>query len=406
MQAKDICLLASREAKGGAGMVALAGQYLNLVLEDLKLNRDLKVNRVTQLVTVGTGTNGPFSLETDYLRTYDMFYPLQGPSGETQFLIPITMEQYDAEFKGTQTANYPYEFATDLSTQAQAASAVTAGGAVTALPYAATGMGYLTNPAFTFGGPGTGAAGTATLQAVAAVIFAAGVGYVNGEIVTLVGGTFTRPATIRIVLSGSFYEVVDGGSYTILPGTPTNFGGLNVTGAAGSLATTGGSGAGLTLMAVWGLGNGVVTAGGADYAVAPAVTVTGGTPNTAGTMTASVSPITTSGKGQFYIYPQSNGSLVLTHRYMRDQPDMVAPETSTAVPWFPFAGYLVKRTAASLMGVTGDDRQAQYLTDCENMLRPHLIMEGDEQQAVHRVRLDPRQFKSSRGLRPTKLNPY
>jgi hypothetical protein len=48
---RDICLLASREAKGGAGMVALAGQYLNLVLEDLKLNRDLKVNRVTQTLT-------------------------------------------------------------------------------------------------------------------------------------------------------------------------------------------------------------------------------------------------------------------------------------------------------------------------------------------------------------------
>jgi hypothetical protein len=93
-------------------MVALAGQYLNLVLEDLKLNRDLKVNRVTQTLNVNAGTNGPFPLESDYLRTYDMFYPLQGPNGETQFLTPITMEQYDAEFKArrrrtTRTSSRP-----------------------------------------------------------------------------------------------------------------------------------------------------------------------------------------------------------------------------------------------------------------------------------------------------------
>src|SRR4051812_10214048 len=99
-------------------MVALAGQMLNLVLEDLKLNKDLKVNRVTTTLTLQAGTNGPFPLPIDYLRTYDMFYPLQGPNGMTQFLTPITMEQYDEEFKGTQAANYPYEFATDLSTQA------------------------------------------------------------------------------------------------------------------------------------------------------------------------------------------------------------------------------------------------------------------------------------------------
>lgn len=124
MQAQQICLLASREAKGGTGMVAIAGQYLNLELEDLKLNRDLKINRVTQLLTIPPGTYGPFALEADYLRTYDMFYPMPASLGATQsgmiiFLNPITMEQFDAEFKSPSVANYPYEFATDLSTQAQ-----------------------------------------------------------------------------------------------------------------------------------------------------------------------------------------------------------------------------------------------------------------------------------------------
>ena len=40
------------------------------------------------------------------------------------------------------------------------------------------------------------------------------------------------------------------------------------------------------------------------------------------------------------------------------------------------------------------------------MLRPYLIMEGDEQKAVHEVKLDPRHFRSKRGVRPTKVNPY
>lgn len=122
MQSSAICLLISQTAKGGNGMTAIAGQFLTVVLEDLKYNRNLKMNLVTQTVTIPAASNGPFNLEADYLRTYDFSYPLQTPSGETQFLTPITLEQYDAEFKGTQTADYPYEFATDLSTQAQTAS--------------------------------------------------------------------------------------------------------------------------------------------------------------------------------------------------------------------------------------------------------------------------------------------
>ena len=244
MQSQAICLLASREAKGGTGMVALAGQYLNLVLEDLKLKRDLKINRVTQSLTVSTGTYGPFALEADYLRTYDLWYPLQTPNGTTMFLDPITMEQWDEEFKSTPTSNYPYEFATDLSTRAQ----------------------------------------------------------------------------------------------------------------------------------VW----------------------SGGAPGN-GTLTSA---------GQLFIYPQTTGTIVLTHRYMKNQPDLLAPESSTLTPWFDYSMYLITETAGRLMGVTGDERQQQYLERAEKMLRPYLIMEGDEQKAVHEVKLDPRHFRSKRGVRPTKVNPY
>jgi hypothetical protein len=238
MQAQAICLLVSRIAKGGTGMVAIAGQMLNLVLEDLKLNRDLKVNRVTQTLNVQAGSNGPFTLETDYLRTYDLFYPIPsgiGTAGIPQFLHPITMEQYDAEFKDPGLSEYPYEFATDLSTQAKTASA---------------------------------------------------------------------------------------------------------------------------------------------------------------------------SKGYLWIYPQANVALGMTHRYMRDQPDITNPESSTGTPWFTFTDYLITAAAGRMMGVTGDDRHTEYMAEADKMLRPHLIMEGDEQQTVKTVKLDPRHFRANRAVRVTKHDPF
>lgn len=250
MQASAICLLASRIAKGGTGMVQIAGQFLNLVLEDLKLNKNLKINRVTQMLTVTSQQQtGPFPLESDYLRTYDLFYPIPSAGGSLasstiQFLVPITMEQFDAEFKSPSIANYPYEFATDLSTQAQ----------------------------------------------------------------------------------------------------------------------------------VW----------------------SGGSPGV-GTLTSA---------GNLFIYPQTNGQIVMTHRYMRNQPDIPTPESSTVIPWFPYTQYLIHATAAHMMGVTGDDRESQFLQESDTMLKPHLIMEGDEQSAVHEIKLDPRKFKSNRSLKPTKVAPY
>jgi hypothetical protein len=248
MQAKDIVLLACQIAKG-PGMTFIGGQMLNLVLEDLKLNRDLKINRVTQMITVTTGTYGPFALEADYLRTYDLFYPIP-PSGGgtaggiTQFLSAITMEQWDAEFKDPSDTSYPWEFATDLSTDAQ---------------------------------------------------------------------------------------VWSGGSQGV------------------------------------------------------------------GTLTSA---------GALYIYPQTSGQIVMTHRYMKNQPDMVGPATSTVTPWFSYTDYLINATAARICKVTGDDRYQQLQQEAENQLRPHLIMQGDEQEAIHQIKLDPRHFHGPRGLKPTKSYPF
>lgn len=249
MQAQQIVKLALATAKA-PGMTTYGGQMLNLVLQDLKLHRDLKVNRVVRQFTLTAAQqNGPFPLPADYLRTYDMFYPIPAAGGATtssitQFIVPITIEQFDAEFKSPSISNYPYEFATDLSTTAQ----------------------------------------------------------------------------------------------------------------------------------VW----------------------SGGTPGS-GTLTSA---------GQMFVYPQTSGDIVVTHRYMKDQPDISSPETSAIDPWFNYDQYLIKKVAAHMMGITGDDREAQYHAEAEQMLRPHMIMQGDEQETVQNVRLDPRHFHFNKGLKPTKAMPF
>lgn len=110
-----------------------------------------------------------------------------------------------------------------------------------------------------------------------------------------------------------------------------------------------------------------------------------------------------SSAGTLFIYPQSSGAITLTHRYMVKQPDITTPETSTMIPWFPDQDYLITSTAARLMQITDDTRRPEFIADAEKMLRTHLIMEGDEQQVVKSVRLDPRRFHSNRTLKPTKL---
>ena len=246
MQAKDIITLALAQAKA-PGMRTYGGQQFNLELEQLCLIRDLQINRVTTTIAVGPASYGPYALESNYLRTYDLFYPIpsQGtaggttPGGITQFLTSVTMEQFDAEFKSPSVANYPYEYACDLSVEAQ----------------------------------------------------------------------------------------------TVVNGVITSVGGL-------------------------------------------------------------------------YIYPQSSGQIVLTHRYMISRAPIATPENSTTVPWMPYTDYLVEALSWRMMGITGDKRKMETWNHAEEMLRPWLIQEGDEQKAVHRITLDPKHFRPSRGLKPVKSYPY
>lgn len=210
------------------GFTAQGGRNLNLVLIDL-CKRNLKVNLAVQSINATVNSNGPFNLESDYLRTYDLFYLIDG---EPYFLNPASLRQYDAETNKVQISDYPYEWATDLSA------------------------------------------------------------------------------------------------------------------------------------------------------------------------------VATGGVGKLYIYPQSNTGLTLTHRYFKKQSEITTPETSQTVPWFEDQDYLVQAVAARLMRITDDARYDGYMARAEQMLALHLLTEGDEQQVVKEVQLDPRRFAVRNSLRPTKINPY
>jgi hypothetical protein len=124
LTAAQICSLAAQIAKG-PGFLSQAGMFLNQVLDDLVLVYNLKVNRVTTILTVPANTFGPILLPLDYLRPYICFYPMPsvgqpvGAPGIPIVLNEITQAQMDMEFHDTSTANYPYEYSTDLSPQAE-----------------------------------------------------------------------------------------------------------------------------------------------------------------------------------------------------------------------------------------------------------------------------------------------
>ena len=237
LSASQIVSLALTAAKA-PGYTSQGGQFLNVTLQDLAQVRNLKENRKTTTITILPNNNGPFALPADYLRMYDLFF-LQ--NNLPYFLKPVGQKDYDAEFKDPSIANYPYEWATDLSLEAQVWSGGTQG---------------------------------------------------NGTL-------------------------------------------LNA--------------------------------------------------------------------GNLFVYPQSSGSISLTMRYFPIRPDIVTPEISSQIPWYPNAPYLIKRTATWIMTLTDDERQARWEKECEDALRPELIMEGDEQEVVKQIQLDPRRFRMQRYLKPTKV---
>lgn len=119
-----------------------------------------------------------------------------------------------------------------------------------------------------------------------------------------------------------------------------------------------------------------------------------------------LSAVPNGGTGIFYVYPQSGTAITLTHRYYLIQPDILNPATSTVIPWFADQDYLMTAVAARLMRTTNDDRREQFMSDAEMILKPYLIEQGDEQQVVKEIALDPRRFRLRGNLPANKVDPF
>lgn len=94
----------------------------------------------------------------------------------------------------------------------------------------------------------------------------------------------------------------------------------------------------------------------------------------------------------FYVYSPPSGAYPFTIRYFSQMPDITTPETSASVPWFPHQGYLHKKTAAYMMGVSGDSREEVWHNDADKMLREYLALKDNRSNRATTVKLDRRFF--------------
>jgi len=106
---------------------------------------------------------------------------------------------------------------------------------------------------------------------------------------------------------------------------------------------------------------------------------------------------------QLFVWPPSSGSYPCVLRYYKLMSDIVSPETSSTVPWFTNTMIIQRDVAGRLMGLTGDQRQAEYLGADEDrhplgvgtLMRRYLRNVEDREGAVHTVGRDRRRWGRS-----------
>lgn len=105
-----------------------------------------------------------------------------------------------------------------------------------------------------------------------------------------------------------------------------------------------------------------------------------------------------------YLYQPPSGAFAAQLRYYRQMPDIVTPETSATVPWFPNQGYLQTALAAKLMELAGDSRRDAFEAAAGRKLREYLTMKDDPEGRSKTVTLDRRRYGHGdyAGLKNTK----
>ena len=97
---------------------------------------------------------------------------------------------------------------------------------------------------------------------------------------------------------------------------------------------------------------------------------------------------------QIYFWPPPNASYQVDIRYVKLRADIVTPETSTSVPWFPEQNYLIKELSARLMQITNDDRMDNFESKAKAILSKWLTIQRDSESYVNTVTLDRSKFST------------
>lgn len=98
------------------------------------------------------------------------------------------------------------------------------------------------------------------------------------------------------------------------------------------------------------------------------------------------------GTPEFYVYSPPSGAYPYTIRYYAQMADIATPESSATIPWFPHQGYLRRKLAAMLMGLSGDDREMVWMAKADDMLRDYLKLKDNRSNRATTVKLDRRSF--------------
>lgn len=96
------------------GFTVQAGQYLNLILQDLcqtydfDFIRELQILNISPLANLPSGLAQGYAMNADHLRTREVFYYV---GGQPFYLSQMPIERFDQLFNGPGVSNYPENYA-------------------------------------------------------------------------------------------------------------------------------------------------------------------------------------------------------------------------------------------------------------------------------------------------------
>lgn len=104
-----------------------------------------------------------------------------------------------------------------------------------------------------------------------------------------------------------------------------------------------------------------------------------------------------------YFWPPPAISLAVNLLYRPQTSDIINPETSNVIPWFPNQRILLRDLCVDLMLLSDDSRKDDLEKEVERRMRKYLIMKDDREGFAQQVKLDPQLFRPQKNLPPTKI---